>query len=313
MLHYRESESIDRQAWDACIDGARSVPYGLSWYLDGVCEHWGGLVLDDYRAVFPLPWKKRLGMRWVYPPFFCQQLGLFAPKETLVKGRKATSAPPELAECLKAIPSDFVKVDLAVQFNSEALNGPWRGAEKTNYLLALDDEPEVLRSRYDSNTSRNLKKALKAGLQCDEQMDPEALSALIRREQGPKIDVLREADYARIAPLMQAAQSRNRGRMIRVYDPASPEQTLAAAFFVLGPRGPLYLFGTSTIPGRQKGAMVWLFDRIVVENAPSKGLFLDFEGSSIPGLARFYQGFGSVREPYQTLHMRRFPLNFKVF
>jgi len=40
-----------------------------------------------------------------------------------------------------------------------------------------------------------------------------------------------------------------------------------------------------------------LFDSIIEEYAGQKKI-LDFEGSGIPGVARFFQSFGAVNEPY---------------
>jgi hypothetical protein len=110
---------------------------------------------------------------------------------------------------------------------------------------------------------------------------------------------------------MDGALERGLGIFIRASDPSKPAETLAGAFFLLAPRGPLYLFGTTTPAARQNGAMTLVFDRLISDFSGKQGLVLDFEGSALPGLARFYQGFGAVQEPYHTLHMRRFPLLFK--
>ena len=53
----------------------------------------------------------------------------------------------------------------------------------------------------------------------------------------------------------------------------------------------------STSSGKQKCAMFFLLDRFIRENSGSN-LILDFEGSMIPGVAKFYQGFGSRNTPY---------------
>ncbi len=302
MLVYRDSGALDREAWDDCVQVAGTLPYGFSWYLDRVCDHWGGLVLDDYSAVFPLPWKRRLGLRWIYPPFFCQQLGVFSRIDSV----------PVLGEWLQAIPKPFLRIDLPVRGKDDPVLPNWRRSIRPNLTLNLAAGYEQLYAGYDNNTRRNLKKAQKENLQADDQLKSAELVELIRRFQGPKIKVLGVGEYRRIDALMREGITRKRARLVRVFHPEQPEVILAGAYFLEGPGGPVYLFGTSTPEGRINGAMVFLFDRQIRDRAGSSGQKLDFEGSALPGLARFYQGFGAVGEPYQTLHMQRFPLVFKA-
>lgn len=303
MLAYRESGALDRQAWDACIRRAGRQFYGYSWYLDRVCSRWSALVWEDYRAVFPLPWHRKLGVRRVIPPFFCQQLGIFSD---------STDVPP-LAAWLEAIPRSFRSIRLQLPGDSSPLPRGWYAEERLNLILPLDDTADVLQKAYDSNTRRNLKKAQQAGLNTDGELNGAGLSVLIRQHQGPKVPELRNSDFGRIGHIVDDALSRGSARMIRVFAPDNIRETLAAACFVLGPRGPVYLFGTSTPSGRENGAMVMAFDTAISEMAGHPGQCLDFEGSVIPGLERFYRGFGAVPEPYLALHMRRFPLVFKGF
>jgi len=300
MLQYRESAHIDRAAWDACVQQAGRVAYGFSWYLDLVCEHWGGLVFGDYEAVFPLPWKRRAGLCWVYTPFYCQQLGVFGRHNQL----------PQTGEWLRAIPRRFRKADLAVAATDHALPKGWTSTERPNFVLDLSPDAEALRTNCETNTRRNLKKAKAAGLLTDKDLAPAELLALIRQHQGPKLPALGEREYNRILSVMETARKLGLGTLIRAFDPAAPDTAQAGAFFLQAPRGPLYLFGTTTPDARQNGAMTLVFDRLIGDHPGQKGQFLDFEGSALPGLARFYQGFGATQEPYQTLYMRRFPLLF---
>ena len=76
FLHRKE---IDDQKWDEAI--ARSTAetlYPYSWYLDAAADNWSALVMDNYRFVMPLIWKKKYGIRYLYHPFYTQQLGVFS-------------------------------------------------------------------------------------------------------------------------------------------------------------------------------------------------------------------------------------------
>ncbi len=58
--------------------------------------------------------------------------------------------------------------------------------------------------------------------------------------------------------------------------------------------------------GRQKGSSHQLIDAVIKENA-GKDIFLDFEGSDIPGIAFFFEGFGAQPEYYYYLRENRLP------
>ena len=80
-IRYLTHSEIDSGKWDACISKAfNGMVYAYSWYLDTVCEYWEALVEDDYKSVFPLTWKKKMGIYYLFQPFFAQQLGIFSQK-----------------------------------------------------------------------------------------------------------------------------------------------------------------------------------------------------------------------------------------
>ena len=79
LIEYKKHSEIDRQRWDACIEGSvNRLPYALSWWLDTVCPDWDALVEDDYRAVMPLTRDRKFGFDYLYQPYFTQQLGVFS-------------------------------------------------------------------------------------------------------------------------------------------------------------------------------------------------------------------------------------------
>ena len=72
----------------------------------------------------------------------------------------------------------------------------------------------------------------------------------------------------------------------------------------------VWLFSGATPEARENGAMAMLVDSFIRENA-SKEMVLDFEGSSDPNLARFYQGFGSEECVFLQIRKNRLPLILK--
>ncbi|MDB2555531.1 hypothetical protein N9X55_02170, partial [Flavobacteriaceae bacterium] len=81
-IKYLSREELEVAKYNDCIENSiqRRV-YAFSWYLDIVADNWDVLVLNDYEAVMPIPWKQKYFIKYVTQPFFCQQLGVFARKK----------------------------------------------------------------------------------------------------------------------------------------------------------------------------------------------------------------------------------------
>jgi hypothetical protein len=87
---------------------------------------------------------------------------------------------------------------------------------------------------------------------------------------------------------------------------------IASVFFVQSNQTVIYLAASSNPTGTEKSAMFLLIDTFIQNNAASN-LILDFEGSNIPGVARFYAGFGGVPETYFSIHQNRLPKLLRIF
>ena len=73
MIRYIRRKEIDIAKYDACIETAINARiYAYSWYLDIVADNWDILVLNDYEAVMPLPWRSKYFIKYVYPPAWTQ-------------------------------------------------------------------------------------------------------------------------------------------------------------------------------------------------------------------------------------------------
>ena len=77
-IQFFTRKEIDIQKWNECIDNAANgLIYAYSYYLDAVCNNWDAIVINNYEAVMPLPWRKKYGLRYVYQAAFIQRLGIF--------------------------------------------------------------------------------------------------------------------------------------------------------------------------------------------------------------------------------------------
>ena len=118
MIQFLEREEIDDRKWDECISHAfNGNLYGHSWFLDIVCDDWAAMVEDDYVRVFPMAYRKKFGVFYIYQPFFTQQLGLYS---------RSALSPEYLGNFLDAIPKQFRRIELNLNQHNKADDSIYR-------------------------------------------------------------------------------------------------------------------------------------------------------------------------------------------
>ena len=82
-IRFIDRGKLDVSRYNSCIDSASNgLIYAYTFYLDFTAHTWGALVLNDYQAVMPLPYRKKLGICYLYQPLLTAQLGVFGKEIT---------------------------------------------------------------------------------------------------------------------------------------------------------------------------------------------------------------------------------------
>lgn len=292
MINYLEHKAIDKAKWDALIAECGNI-YAYSWYLDIVHPGWEALVEDDYQAGMPLTGGKKFGVRYLFQPYFVQQLGVFS---------KAPLTKEKLNDFLNAIPEEYRFAEIRLN-ESNALDNDIKGVEyQRNIILDLNQEYDSIRARYHQNTKRNLAKAETQSLHLTDRVTPQQVVALFRNNRGASLDKWGDDEYAVLIQLTQEAQKHD---AVFVWGVADNEdgQPMCAAIFMKSNDRITFLFSGLNEAGKQCQAMTYLLDQVIRHYA-NQPMTFDFEGSDDDNLARFYLGFGGreVRYPGYTFN-----------
>jgi len=282
MLRHLRHKEIDLVKYDNCISEAENpLIYACSWYLDIVASDWHCLVWNDYKAVMPIPYirsKRNLYFKKIQQPGFCQQLGIFSKAKVTPEIFKAffenLLALRPIQYCFNSSNNVFLSSD-DIRFSS-----------RVNYELKLMDSYPDIKSRYSNNLIRNLKKADKSNLTISSDISTESL---IKMKKSLKKHQLSNKIYPILEALINKTNQLDHGYP---YVVSENGVALASAFFIQFKDRLIHLISTNSDEGRNKGAMAFLFDRIIHQHSESKLIF-DFEGSMIPGVARFFSSFGA--------------------
>jgi len=292
MIRILQRRQIDDNKWNQVISEARhECIYPYSWYMDLCADNWCALVKDDYTWVMPVAFRYRIRVKYFYQPIYCQQYGIYSSREIT----------PEITrEFLRALHLHFKLGDYA--FNAGNIVGEQDGyyvADNSNYILHLDKTYDYLYSNFTENCWRNCRKAYKSGLEFTDTVSVEEVIKL-KMAGNPKG---LGPDFAGFAlRLFTTLQEKKR---VKVYGSTLRGELVAAAVFVFSEKRIHYLLSASSDAGKDMRAMFMVVDRVIREYAGS-GRILDFEGSNITSIARFFRGFGAKPEIYQRVSFQNF-------
>lgn len=297
QIKYIKHQNIDSEKWNDCIKNAPNQRfYALDFHLDRTAEIWDALIFGDYKFVMPMPLKKKWGITYLNQPLFSQQLGIFP------------TPPNEIAKQFYSILIEkfrYINIQLNAQNPSiQDCNGI-DFIPRKNYLLSLNRNFSEINSGYSNNTKRNLVKAGKnnlnfvSGIRLEEYLEFKALNLPVK---------LKKKDLEKLKSIIAFGQFKGFGKIYGVY--SNENELCAAVYFCRFKNRVIYMNAASNEQGKELGAMSFLVNNFIQENA-GVDLILDFEGSMIPGVARFYKGFGATPETYFQLKYNRLPLPLK--
>lgn len=296
MIRYLQRKHIDEMKWNNCINHAfNGNLYGYSWFLDIVAGQWDALVENDYERIFPLVYRRKFGIYYIYQPFFTQQLGLYSTT------RLDTEA---LGAFIQAIPAKFRQTEINLNTLNKVEGLGVKVIPQLNHELDLIHSYEKIRQAYSENLLRNLKKPDKAGLTISKNIKPDDIIDLFRMNRGKEIVHLHEKDYLKLKRIAYTCMYKGIANIQGVYD--QQNQLCAGAFFILSNNKAIFLFSGLSEEGRESGAMPFLIDNFIREHS-GQHLTFDFDGSNEPSLARFYKSFGSKECNYQRVVLDRLP------
>ncbi len=287
------NSDIDLIKWDTCINAApNSRLYAYSWYLDIVFPDWQGLIYGDYEYVMPIPLSKRWGIKYMLQPPYAQQWGVF---------------PPPDKETINLFTNRLLNEARYIQISLNSQNPPpevFKVITKHNYLLPMEANYENLRSAYNKHTKRYTNKAKKS-VAVNHHITIDQYLQLKKSASGKFID---EKLLAILKLILLKVSERGMLELIGAYN--EHNEICAGAAFIHNQQRITYINGTSTDIGKELRAMYAIFDFFLKEHAENKKT-LDFEGSSIPGVARFFKGFGAQLEYYYFIKQNRLPFIIK--
>ncbi|MBK8711907.1 MAG: hypothetical protein IPL97_08560 [Niastella sp.] len=301
-IRYIKHADIDKEKWDQLITSSPpGLLYALSGYLGAMCSQWDALVSGDYKIAMPLPYRKKMGISYLYQPAFTQQLGIISlqpitEKDTIAFIKKAVSY-FSFAEITLNHQNIFTDTKYPIQL-------------RQNLVLPIRGNYEQVQAGYSFTLKKNLKWIKKFNSEYVTDIDAGKVVTLYRELYQKKIPSFKNNDYAHF---LNACKNIQPYTKVYVRAVVAPTKELLAASILIHFKDRLYnIISCNTAQGRAVHANDVLYDQIIREFS-GQGLLLDFEGSDAAGIARFYRKFGGQNQPYPFLKYNHLPAILKLF
>ena len=268
--------------------------YAESFYLDALTPWWSMLMWGDYDAVMPLPYGRSARHMWrmrIMQPLFCQQLGIFSKN---VVSEELFDA---FFNQLMSLRPDSYAFHSGLTPVIE--KGDYPGMRRRpNYVLNLKKDYDEIFDGYSKNTKRNIAKARKQAYEMTKNITVEEFMRLVKKTKPFKTTLKMRRTMERI---IRVGMRNGKGILYGIKEKGE----LHAAMYILKEHGRLiHLISAADDTAKRSGMMAYMFDALIRAYA-GEFMVLDFEGSELEGVARFYRGFGAVDEPYYVYERGR--------
>ncbi|MBQ4442767.1 MAG: GNAT family N-acetyltransferase [Bacteroidales bacterium] len=298
MIRFLKHEDIDAVQWDATIHKSQYPTIFCTYRMLDILvgdATWNALVMDDYQYVMPLPERSRLGIHYVYPPFFVSQMGIFSEKPV---SAQVTS------DFFNALPAADKHVDFMFNSSNNIDFIDNYTISLVTYQMQLGKPYAEIRAGFSQNTRRNIKAAQNHGLvmQCDKEAVGSIVN-LFRENKGKSREVhFKERDYEILTHAAAALGELGCIEPLVVRD--RDGNLLAGALMVRDFNTYRFWFSGRDERFADRKAMFFLLDNFIREHADTPAI-LDFNGSMNENIARLYKGFGGQPVPIKMLSYSR--------
>lgn len=289
---YIDASQLKPVDWDSkvqCQSG--SSIYMLSNYLDEIAPGWGYLESDS-GIRFPIWIQQKWGIKQLRQPLFSQHFSPIFPHKNYSNF--------DLNSLLETLSGLAPIADIQLDLKRNQLPKGWKSQERITYRLQLPTSTTELQEKYSNHHQRILKKP--ETLQLGPSNDQQGFIKLLKAEM-PALTGLQAEQFDAVDRLVTWLSIKRRGQLFTATD---GDDLLAACYILHSGQRLLYQWAVSSPAGKQRQAMHRLIDYVLCEYAGS-GLEFDFEGSMLPGLQRFYAGFGAKPYLYMRLSYSKFP------
>ena len=280
--------NIDKARWDAMVSKSEhSQLFMYSWYLDVVSPNWSALILNDYKAIFPLTEVKKIGTKQIIQPIFTREFNVI--------GQGFSNA-----EVLSFLQTNYQNISLRFSTEMDAFKPQKRVAQ-------LIDLTTSFKEKYSTNAKRLIKKAAKH-FEYKQINEVGPLMKMVKAILVEKIEEFTPENLDVLEKLMNKTLENHNGACFGVFQ---NNEFVGGGFFFIAGNRVTYLKGVAHYEAKRLGAMYGLMDFVFEKYSNTYKVF-DFGGSNVENVAQFYKKFGAIDYTYFNYEIDQLPAWYKL-
>lgn len=306
LLH---NQDIAPDEWDAFVhQSPQGNIYHLHTYLSNLLPGWQAVMLRDGErilAAFPFASRSKWGEEYALQPFFAQYLGiLFSEKSDSVQKRLEFEK-KAIQLIHEALPKRLrlLSLNFAPEFDYDLplIWLGWKPKMLYTYWVDIRQGYGVFLQSCASHVRREVKKAESAGLTVRCENNPELVVEILKTA---KPEALRQIPQRSFDALCQNARhyfALGKSCCLIGYQGEVP---IAGIIYFFHQQKMIYYQGSTLPEFKNTGIM----SKIIAESVRLYGEkyhFLDFDGSMIEPIERFFRGFGAYPVRYCNFTLNR--------
>jgi hypothetical protein len=289
MAFLIEAKDIDKIKWQRLVDKHPNHPVYLSWYyFENLAENWCIYVDEDYTYALPFAYKKQLGVRNIYPPFFQSYTGILGDASAV-----------DFEDLSAALLSNFQRGTL---FCQQELKLHAKHSTRVYQVVS----PETYRLK--DLAKRMLKKAGDASFEIREDGNVPALAKLIFDELGQKLSLYKSVDE--LNKFKRFLMDAMKGGQLLTWFLYQDQQLVGGAFVIYNQQHFMYLKGACLPNAKEQGGMYFLINELI-KHAHALGYSFDFGGSNDENVRQFNTRFSAEDMVYHRYDWNHAPIWYK--
>lgn len=289
------SSEIDKGKWDWIVNNSNNgYIYAQSGFLDQLSDDWSALIVGDYEAILPIPFRKKWGITYAYTPPFTQQLGLIGITKEI-----------HSATIKKQIQKKYKYGTVLLNSGNAILARELGALPRANFYLSLQQPFSMLTKNFKKEIVRLSEKKIAENWVYNKTTPIKDCVDVYRQIQGHKLPHVKLRDYEQFIHFGNSNKNPNIQCFSRSVH--NPSGELCSVLVLLKDSKRIYnIINASTEEGRKEYTNYLLYYECLKEFS-EQALLFDFEGSSIPGVAGFYKKFNPIKEDYYLWHYNQLP------
>lgn len=256
--------------------------YAEYWYLDLLTnKKWECWVYGDYEVIMPIPLQFKFGFKFVIQPIYCQQLGIFYREEISDELFK---------EFEKKLHKYFVRSYHFNEENTERYNP--KGEKRVNYVLDLNRPYDEIFANYSKHRRKDIRKSNNLGIRVSETTNFRNFIEMTFFNY-PKLSKFIDEEF--LEQYLTKTQVKEKLICCDVLD--KNKNLIASQIFIKsGNRNICMGFARNKeLENHNSSAFVINY---LIQKLSGENFILDFEGSMIPEVAKFMEGFHPDKKFY---------------